>query len=74
MSLSDRIRPNCEAALWVVEEVKKLEHENAALRRAAVEVCALARVWATVWHDKLSTESIQWFAELEQRILKERKP
>ena len=32
MSLSDRIRPNCEAAPWVVEEVKKLERENAALR------------------------------------------
>ena len=31
MSLSDRIRPNCEAAPWVVEEVKKLERENAAL-------------------------------------------
>ncbi len=34
MSLSDRIRPNCEAAPWVVEEVKKLERENAALRAA----------------------------------------
>jgi hypothetical protein len=32
VSLSDRIRPNCEAAPWVVEEVKKLERENAALR------------------------------------------
>jgi len=31
VSLSDRIRPNCEAAPWVVEEVKKLERENAAL-------------------------------------------
>ena len=34
MSLSDRIRPNCEAAPWVVEEVKKLERDNAALREA----------------------------------------
>lgn len=25
MSLSDRIRPNCEAAPWVIKEVKKLE-------------------------------------------------
>ena len=32
MSLSDRIRPNCEAAPWVVEEVQRLERENAALR------------------------------------------
>ena len=37
MSLSDRIRPNCEAAPWVVEEVKKLERENAALK-AKIEV------------------------------------
>jgi len=33
VSLSDRIRPNCEAAPWVVEEVKKLERDNAALRQ-----------------------------------------
>ena len=27
MSLSERIRPNCEAAPWVVDEVKQLELE-----------------------------------------------
>ena len=54
--------------------IEGLKRENAALRSAAVEVCALARVWATVWHDKLSTESIQRFAELEQQILKGVKP
>ena len=57
--------------LW---KIKQLERENAALRSAGVETCAIARVWATVWHDKLSTESLQRFAELEQRILKEVKP
>ena len=34
MSLFERIRPHCEAAPWVCEEVKKLERENAALRKA----------------------------------------
>jgi hypothetical protein len=34
VSLSERIRPNSEAAPWVCEEVKKLESENAALRQA----------------------------------------
>lgn len=34
MSLSDRIRPNSEAAPWVVEEVKQLERKNAALAAA----------------------------------------
>lgn len=29
MSLSERIRPNCEAAPWVIEEVKQLELELA---------------------------------------------
>ena len=53
---------------------RELERENAALRSTAVELCALARVWATVWGDKLSAESIQRFAELEQKILKEAKP
>ena len=56
------------------EQMRELERENAALRSAAVEVCALARVWATVWHDKLSTDSLQRFAELEQQILKEAQP
>jgi hypothetical protein len=27
MSLSERIRPNCEAAPWVVDEVRRLEFE-----------------------------------------------
>jgi hypothetical protein len=27
MNLSDRIRPNCEAAPWVVAEVRRLESE-----------------------------------------------
>ena len=37
MSLSDRIRPNSEAAPWVVEEVKQLERELAALRESYAE-------------------------------------
>ncbi len=61
-----------EAAL--LAKVETLERDNAVLRRAAVEVCALARVWVTVWHDKLSAESIQHFAELEQQILKKKQP
>lgn len=32
--LSDRLRPNCEAAPWVIDEVKKLEETNKALREA----------------------------------------
>ena len=61
-----------EAAL--LAKVETLERDNAVLRSAAVEVCALARVWVTVWHDKLSAESIQRFTELEQQILKGAKP
>ena len=34
MSLSERIRPNSEAAPWVVEAVRALEAENALLREA----------------------------------------
>lgn len=33
--LSDKLRPNSEAAPWVVEEVKKLEDELAEARRDA---------------------------------------
>ena len=50
--------------------VRWLLDQNAELRAAAVEVCALARVWATVWGDKFSIESIKRLAELEKQILK----
>lgn len=53
---------------------RELERENAALRAAAVEVCALARVWVTVWGDKLSAESIKRLGELEKQILKKGQP
>ena len=32
-NLSDRIRPNSEAAPWVIEDVKRLEKENQELRQ-----------------------------------------
>ena len=56
------------------QRIADLQRETAALRAAAVEVCAIARVWVTVWGDKFSAESIQRFAELEKQILKEAKP
>jgi hypothetical protein len=34
-SLSDRVRPNCEAAPWVVEEIKKLEDKLASTKENA---------------------------------------
>lgn len=33
MSLSDRIRLNCEAAPWVIEEVKQMEKEISLLKQ-----------------------------------------
>jgi len=38
MSLSDRLRPNCEAAPWVIDEVKELETYCAYLRELVGEV------------------------------------
>jgi len=65
---------HCTCVPPLLGKVKQLERDNAALRAAAVETCAIARVWATVWHDKLSTESVQRFAELEREILKGAQP
>ena len=65
---------HCTCVAPLIGKVKQLERKNAALRAAAVETCAIARVWATVWHDKLSTESLQRFAELEREILKGAQP
>jgi hypothetical protein len=53
---------------------RELERENAALRASAVEVCAIARVWVTVWGDKLSPDTVKRFAELEKQILKNTQP
>jgi hypothetical protein len=61
---------HCTCVPPLIGKLKQLERENAALRAAAVEVCALSRVWVTVWGDTLSQESIQRFAELEREILK----
>jgi hypothetical protein len=65
---------HCTCVPPLLGKVKQLERDNAALRAAAVEVCALARVWVTVWGDKLSNESTQRFAELEEQILKGAQP
>lgn len=35
MALSDRIRPDVEAAPWVIEEVKKLENDLAEIKKFA---------------------------------------
>lgn len=58
----------------LLEKLERLERENAELRAAAVEVCALARVWVTVWGDKISAESIKRLGELEKQVLKEAQP
>ena len=57
-----------------VNFARELERENAALRAASVEACALARVGVTIWHDKLSDESVQLFTQLEKKILREVQP
>ena len=65
---------HCTCVPPLLGKVTQLERENAELRSTAVELCAIARVWATVWHDKLSNESIQRLSELEQQILKGTQP
>ena len=75
--LDDNKAYGCElrdqaGTIW--DHAKRLQKENAELRAAAVEVCALARVWVTVWGDKISAESIKRLGELEKQVLKEAQP
>jgi len=65
---------HCTCVAPLLGKLKQLERENAALRAAAVETCALARVWVTVWGDKFSDASLLRFAELEEQILKGAQP
>jgi hypothetical protein len=55
-----------------LQTIDEMEKENAALKATAVEVCAIGRVWITVWGDQLSGDSVRRFGELEQQILKEK--
>lgn len=64
--------------VWSTERIRnmdrdnaRLESENAALRLAAAELCAIGRVWVTVWGDKLSEDSMRQFVELEKQILQQ---
>ncbi len=50
MSLSERIRPHCEAAPWVCEEVKQLESRLKQLESELAEAQALHR-WAVKERD-----------------------
>lgn len=63
-----------EREAGLLAKVETLERDNAALRAAAVEVCALARVWVTVWGDRFSDESLLRFAELELQVLRRAQP
>ena len=45
MSLSDRIRPDCEAAPWLIKEVKQLEIELAEAKTECARLRALGS-WA----------------------------
>ena len=80
MSSPTKLRQMAKELGWppelekAADQLQKLERENAELRAAAVEVCALARVLVTVWGDKISAESIKRLGELEKQVLKEAQP
>ena len=65
---------HCTCVAPLLGKLKQLERENAALRAEAVETCAIASVWVTVWGYKFSDASLLRFAELEEQILERAKP
>jgi hypothetical protein len=65
---------HCTCVAPLIGKLKQLERKNAALRAEAVETCAIASVWVTVWGDKFSDASLLRFAELEEQILGRAKP
>lgn len=75
--LSDRIRPNSEAAPWVLEEIKKLEQENKLLRNQREETLQRAvKLIKRIYRDnhKLRKEKIMMKEALEfYGIVKEQK-
>ena len=75
MSLSDRIRPNCEAAPWVVKEVKSLENKlsDAHKRIAELELslAALGNLAVGYWDDSTVGAVDQAVAYEQQRKYKD---
>lgn len=68
--LSDRIRPNVEAAPWVVDEVKRLEKELAAARSKAIRfdldqagIESRARNEVALVKARAEVERLRWLAE-----------
>ena len=61
--LSDRVRPNSEAAPWVIDEIKKLEAELPVMKRKVIQIAPLhsggyPRLWA------LCDDGTMWVSEL----------
>lgn len=72
--LSDRIRPDCEAAPWVVKEVKKLEQELEKWKTLAHKFGELGREFYdyTVWKegDVVGDYPSPWATELRKTFHK----
>jgi hypothetical protein len=71
MSLSERIRPNCEAAPWVVDEVRRIEFELAEAyaelrkQRPAIKAVFNRDVWDRA---KKASANVEAKAQTRQRL------
>jgi hypothetical protein len=70
MSLSERLRPDVEAAPWVIAEVKKLEAEVKQLQEGEKERCVEFFRW---WYNQPGTNTEQgydrWVAECTPELI-----
>jgi chromosome segregation ATPase len=63
--LSDRVRPNSEAAPWVVEEIKKLERKLERLKSSNQQLAGEIESWQKVF-DRCCEREAQLRIQLEQ--------
>lgn len=63
VNLSDRIRPNSEAAQWVVEEVKQMEDRIKRLEKALIPFAQIGDIAddpdCTLWKRSVSAGSVR---------------
>lgn len=68
MSLSDRLRPNVEAAPWVIVEVEQLEEELQRLRDSTSDdQTAVCAVWKQTRHNCVEFMSVVGISDTWQR-------
>ena len=69
MKLSERIRPDCEAAPWVIAEIERMEAGHAELRRAIEFLDAVRASPAEATGTGAARDAWNWIEEAARKVI-----